>query len=271
MAGIIYMDEDIKIEDNAESLPPPDEIESPIPSQDQENLWRNINDLTNANTLLREAKFIRVGGATRKKLSSIGLASRIELLSSAHELTENEGRALALLIGRFAIHDLTLTLFTQELTKLLGAERGNTLMTTESLRGILQSFAPDAVLFSDQTPADAARLSRPMPAPSVAIPKPAAPPASAPAQTIKPSVAETETQENAAPFILHEETSAFTPPTPKIQSSVSFDILRAPRSAPAPKPISVKIESPFEKPKGAEPRRVVHYSNLRTPIDDKSH
>jgi hypothetical protein len=83
----------------------------------------------------------------------------------------------------------------------------------------------------------------------------------------KPSTTE-EPHEDAAPFILHEERSAFTPATPKIQSSVNFDILRAPRVA-AQKPITAKVETPSNTfiPKAQQEERVVHYSNLRTPLD----
>ncbi len=102
--------------------------------------------------------------------------------------------------------------------------------------------------------------------------KPLQPPATPEAgQAAPPSMAsEEENEETAAPFILHEEKSGLSPATPRAQPSVSFDILRSPRPAPPPKPITAKIESPFNPPTKEEPRRVVHYSNLRTPLDNSS-
>ena len=65
------------------------------------------------------------------------------------------------------------------------------------------------------------------------------------------------------PFILHEEKPLFTPVVPPEKPYVSFEPPRSPK-APAPKKVTVKIETPQEK---SEEARVVHYSNLRTPLD----
>ena len=69
------------------------------------------------------------------------------------------------------------------------------------------------------------------------------------------------------PFILHEE-KEFVPPTiPRTRPSVTFDapsLSRAP--APPSKPIIARVETP-DAPQKKDDVRVVHYSNMRTPLD----
>lgn len=70
--------------------------------------------------------------------------------------------------------------------------------------------------------------------------------------------------EEDKPFILHEEKAVFEPTASREKPSVIFNPAR--RSAPSqtPKKVTVRIETPDGE---SEASRVVHYSNLRTPLD----
>ncbi|HEY4475403.1 MAG TPA: hypothetical protein VJB92_01640 [Candidatus Paceibacterota bacterium] len=74
------------------------------------------------------------------------------------------------------------------------------------------------------------------------------------------------------PFLLHEEKPAFSPETPREKPFVSFEAKRDFQKPPLPKPVNVKIETPEkeenESDENSGSARVVHYSNLRTPLDD---
>lgn len=80
---------------------------------------------------------------------------------------------------------------------------------------------------------------------------------------------EPETNFGDQPFLIHEEKSEAFPQAPREPRSIfGFRPIQPPKQKPAEsKPIPVRIESP-EAPKKPV-SRVVHYSNLRTPLDDK--
>ncbi len=71
------------------------------------------------------------------------------------------------------------------------------------------------------------------------------------------------------PFILHEEKEFVSPVMSRTKPSVSFDAPSFPKSSSfSTKPIVARVETPTST-NNEDNVRVVHYSNLRTPLDDK--
>jgi hypothetical protein len=66
------------------------------------------------------------------------------------------------------------------------------------------------------------------------------------------------------PFMLHEEQTVVVPSAPPERPSVSFTAAREVKVRIGEKPVAARIESPGPE---SDDVRVVHYSNLRTPLD----
>ena len=127
--------------------------------------------------------------------------------------------------------------------------------------------------------ADLEKVYRPVPETEVMPPSPPPPkstlapalgfPTTEAAAHPKPAPGQPDELESDQPFILHEEKPLFTPDAPPEKPSVDLEPPRPKKFFLKPKPVMVKIEEPEENEKA----RVVHYSNLRTPLDKdgKSH
>jgi len=74
---------------------------------------------------------------------------------------------------------------------------------------------------------------------------------------------------SAEPFILHEEKPLFTAEKDSEKPSILFQA-QAPTKAPAQKPAKARIETPNENDSDSNDVRVVHYSEFRTPLDNKN-
>jgi hypothetical protein len=116
----------------------------------------------------------------------------------------------------------------------------------------------------------------PIETPAVSPPVPEAAPVETPTIVSPPAISDTK------PFILHEETAPVKPAesSAPIKSSLTFKIPVTVKPAPPKithKPMEAAIETPFEESsakeevgKTAPPKqRVVHYSNLRSSLNEK--
>ncbi len=126
-----------------------------------------------------------------------------------------------------------------------------------------EEATPDAVLAPAIIAPEIQNLPRFSPNPK---PNPPAPSEPAPVTETAP--------EGEAPLIIHEEKSPLTAAAQPVVPSFNYQPKEESywRSA-EPKPITVRVETPknvMANPQTKPPRRIVHYSNFRTPLESKN-
>jgi len=221
----------------------PDAVEFPQPSKYQNLLWDYLDAIFDEGALNREMKFVQLDSKTRDWLASITLSSAIGKLGKKYVLTYDETTRLARLIRYFFIEEIA---------------RDNLASALEATIKI--DLQKAAAISADPDFKNLLRLEEAPPPPEIkATPQiPEAPPVEV---TPKP----TQAALGDEPFLLHEEKPLFTPSGPKEMPSVSFEPKRR-WPTPPPKPVAAKIETPNTEDEENK-KRVVHYSNLRTPLD----
>lgn len=228
-------------------------------------------------------------------LGSETVTYRIMRINERLKLPVERRNAIALLVHRIAIRDLAPGAFASELKRQLNLQGGE----AQSLGGEIfeQVFQPiERTLRSElnievadmvsggadepgglTTPVVASEVAKPEPKRvDFGVSEPAAQPElskfrnveSAPKPVTPAPPREPEPEISDQPFLIHEEKPDIFAPRPSPDRG--FFRERSARMQPPPppkeRPVSVRIETP-EKPKRPV-SRVVHYSNLRTPLEE---
>jgi len=224
--------------------PRPEEVMPPRPTQEQDALWDYLDTVFDEDTLNRESKFINLDDETQGWLASISLAQSIGKLGGKYLLVPDQIVGLARVIRYFFIGEIA----RENLTSAL-----ETAVKVDTQKAAALGADPDFknLLRLEEAPSPPPEI-KPTPQIQEALP----------VQT-PPKPAESSGDE---PFLLHEEKPLFTPSGPKEAPSVSFEPRRREWPAAPPKPVAAKIETPSTEEEENK-KRVVHYSNLRTPLD----
>lgn len=229
-------------------------------------------------------------------LASETVANRIMNMNDRLKPRSDKRNAIALLVHRIAVRNLPPAAAAGELRRELGLDEVRSRsLTRELFESVFQPIERTLrselnIEVADMVAGGASEssgLTTPVVAPEVATSEPkrvdfgvsepmpksapstsseqASPPP--PPPETKQTMAEPEPELGDQPFLIHEEKPQTFMPPREPRQGFSFK----PREAPNPpseaaKPVQVRIETP-EKPKKPA-SRVVHYSNLRTPLDD---
>ncbi len=253
------MDGDLKIPTNEEWVTP-DEVKLPQPNATQKALWEYLDTLFDQTVLNRELKFLELDSDTIRRLASISLAQSVGKVGKKFNLNYKQVNDLARLIKYLAIKEIVPENLVSSLQKILeiNNELAETMAADVDFQNLIkEEGVPPA---SEASPPASLTVLEPVEKPTPETPETT----ETPEQSA--SSFESSPAENESPFMLHEEKTFSPSPPPPERPSVSFTPPTPPKQ-PSPKPPrAARIELPeqdSEKPTA----RVVHYSNLRTPLD----
>jgi hypothetical protein len=279
--GNLIMDEKELLEKQAREL---EELITPEPDKEQYELWEKLDAVFDKPTLERELKFIELPKQTQNYLASLTLAVEIQNLSEQLKLTSQERNNIVQLIRYIAINEYNWENKEKILRENIGfePEKIQQLLTNPNLEKIIKevqikigSVSPpppqEKVVISEIKPASQNKTAPPLVTPPPPPPRPTPPqPQPKPEPAIqKPITNEQESREDR-PFILHEEKPLFSPTGPNEKPSVDFKPQNFAQQKPSVniKPSTARVETSSTKPQASQ-TRVVHYSDLRTKIDDE--
>lgn len=255
--------EDIQSENIIDDIPEPDEIMEPQPVDAQNDLWEYLDAVIDGEAIDREKRFIDLSPEIQQYLASRALATTIQTIGMQNNFSEDQQEIIAGTVKSLFIKDISLNEFDAALAKNLEIDLQKVAPIRTALRDTLAMFEKENT--SKPRPIEIApEVTRLKPMTGKAIPNE------------KPAATQPQPQEEAipeTPFMIHRETTELptlprsTTPRPSFfRSSFNKNEEQKPANTSAPQQVKVKIQTPEgvkEKPKS----RVVHYSNLRTPIE----
>lgn len=219
-----------------------EETIEPMPSPEQNALWDALDDIFDVEALEWEQEFLKLDTESRRRMASVGFAEDIgriaEKLSLSREDTKNLARA---------VRYLSLKIIPEGKIEALAAEGFE--VTKEVGEDLARELR--ALLGVSEAPSMPQEIVAPLPSTTQKTPP-----------SPQEAMSQPQIPNEDAPFILHEEKPIFgARPEPLGSPSVSFE----PQGRRTPRP-SLKAQTARVETPSAEPR-VVHYSDLRTPLN----
>lgn len=261
--------EDILLDD----IPEPDEIMAPEPVRGQELLWEYLDAAVDVPALERERRFIDLTPELQLFLASRETAAQVGAIAQQAKLAPEQASSLARVIRNLFTGEIPEGEFDATLANSLGMELAATRDIKSGLESILEKFRENAKRGPTPLSPTGGMRQPPSPAPPPAKPQiGAAEPAPRAMRGGGAAPAAPAEQVPETPFMIHVERDEVTPfampPGPPLR----------PQPRPASgrdeaKPVRVKVEAPTATPPPPAPpkekpqSRVVHYSNLRTPLE----
>ncbi|GEM_PF-6606723 len=221
-----------------EDMPTPDEIMEPQPSAEQDELWEKVQDSVTTEDFDREDKFCDLSIRLQDYLASHAVADQIQEISLKFTLSPNQVRGLARVIKYFFIKQWP----PEDLGKALTKE---VLVSSDLTEEIGKDLEP--LLYPNEATLDSLTSAK-LPPPEKEN--------DAPEQPF--STKTTASSEDDTPFILHEE-KPFVQSVNPDTAAPSFKIQETPSAPRKEEPVKAQVEQPKS--------RIVHYNNLRTPLN----
>ena len=253
------MDEEQML-DSEEGLPSPDEVMDPLPSEEQEWLWQNIAGAVSERALERETDWRVLPPEIRKELASLETANRLGKIGVEFSLSPEQVMLLSGLVKYLFLRRVEKNKFESTLADIAGLERNIASAIVDKLKDIIGKAGVFHAL--EKKPGE------PTIAPEI-VSVPRTPPQRETADEPPPPPAGEAGDDQ--PFILHEEKPTSSPvvelPHEETRSSFSFTPEEPPETMRPQEPKAVPVRIETEGGGGKPKARIVHYSNLRTPLD----
>ncbi|MBI4992421.1 MAG: hypothetical protein HZB99_04355 [Candidatus Harrisonbacteria bacterium] len=208
----------------------------------------------------------------RKELTSSKTSELIEILGHNYGLGEEKVSAVAQIVGEVLLGYLLPEEMAQELNAFFDIRLDIADKITNELNQKVFSAIKNELgkIYNPiELPEEAPEipLIRRTVIPVTKIPQPPLPPKPAPPAPLKPAEPKIDLQsfeiKGPSPFMLHQETASYPTPQeiskPKMAAHIELTPTQ-PTTPTPPRPAVIKLEAP---------PRVVHYSNLRTPLEEK--
>jgi len=219
-----------------------EETIEPMPSPEQDTLWDALDEIFDVEALEREEEFLKLDATLRHRMASVGFAEDIGRIAEKFSLSPEDTKNLSR-----AIRYLSLKIIPDDKIEMLATEGFE--ITKEVGEGLARELR--ALLGVPETPSTTQETAPPLPSPTQET--------SPPLREVLP---QPQIPVENAPFMLHEEKPIFgARPEPLGSPSVSFEPQERRSLKPSLKPQTARVEGPSAEP------RVVHYSDLRTPLD----
>lgn len=245
-------------EANDYSFGPLGDAQGPEPTEAQDWLWENIEGALSDRAIARARDFTDLSEDARAKLASVELAGTIGKLEAQFAFTPEHTAKLSALLKYLYLRRFRKTEFARITARILDLTPEQMGPIEEALRDVLEA-------------SDAFKPLEKKARTSAIAPELDALPRVVPQRFSAEGTREEEppTPPLEEPFILHEEKSladTANETTPReTRSSFSFTPPET-GGQKSQRPVTVRIETETEKPKA----RVVHYSKLRTPLENES-
>lgn len=280
------MAEELNVKLTSQEWPEPDEIIEAEPSSAQETLWETLHEKLSEDALNRELEFSSLGTALRMLLASPDASKNLRTIAQALSFSSEELRGLARTLKLLATGEIMESDIPQHLqTELaIGNEKARAITSNAEFQNLLNSItkiktaAPREA--SPESTSKRIQVQTPPSEESTSFIPPRVTPTSKPPWEIKVQKEKSQQDEklvfqteNATettlpsgeqgPFILHEEKSFANEKSRPTSPGFSFPFkFFKPRVEEKPQ-VKATVETPESEDK---PKRVVHYSELRSSI-----